>query len=134
MEQSWSGAAHAPTNGAAQRLSERAPAIPETSPGLIQPPYPAPTSFMNIPDLPDAARWWAAQKFFMIMWMVASILVILVSGNILNFVAGILGTVGACLHVCPCCGGPQLSGPVKVTSYSHSPSRRVALPLPCPQI
>jgi len=112
MDAMWTGA----------RAGDRAapplamPAIPESQPGLIQPPYPAPQGMMNIPDLPDASLWWSKQKPLMVFWMSMSVVVVLlslVSPNLLTFVAGVLGIVGSSLHICTCCGGSGLAGPVK---------------------
>eukprot|EP00951_Prasinocladus_malaysianus_P011707 scaffold86717_cov49-Prasinocladus_malaysianus.AAC.4 len=91
-------------------------ALPETTPGLIQPPYPPPQAVMHIPDLPDAARWWATQRPVMMLWMCVAIIVVILSlfsFNIISFVAAVLGIVGSSLHLCSCCGGSELSGPVK---------------------
>eukprot|EP00873_Tetraselmis_striata_P036613 jgi/Tetstr1/456877/TSEL_043549.t1 len=86
----------------------------EAMPSMIQSPYPAPQAVMHIPDLPDAAKFWRAQWPLMAAWLVLSTIVLLLNlMNLFPFVAAILGIVGASLHLCACCGGPELSGPVK---------------------
>eukprot|EP00193_Tetraselmis_chui_P016865 CAMPEP_0177795378 /NCGR_PEP_ID=MMETSP0491_2-20121128/26199_1 /TAXON_ID=63592 /ORGANISM="Tetraselmis chuii, Strain PLY429" /LENGTH=240 /DNA_ID=CAMNT_0019318201 /DNA_START=127 /DNA_END=849 /DNA_ORIENTATION=+ len=84
-----------------------------TMPGMIQAPYPAPQAVMHIPNLPDAALYWREQWGVMLAWLLLSSLLIVFDLFNLAFIGGVLGVVGASLHVCACCGGPELSGPVK---------------------
>jgi hypothetical protein len=83
---------------------------------MIQAPYPAPQAVMHIPNLPDAALYWREQWGVMLAWLLLSSLLIVFDLFNLAFIGGVLGVVGASLHVCACCGGPELSGPVKACS------------------
>eukprot|EP00232_Nephroselmis_pyriformis_P026886 CAMPEP_0182865310 /NCGR_PEP_ID=MMETSP0034_2-20130328/7624_1 /TAXON_ID=156128 /ORGANISM="Nephroselmis pyriformis, Strain CCMP717" /LENGTH=235 /DNA_ID=CAMNT_0024997605 /DNA_START=311 /DNA_END=1018 /DNA_ORIENTATION=- len=75
------------------------------------------TSFMHIPDLPDAVDSFNNMGKEMKVYMFTSIIAILMSVFIGLFIfallGGIIGTIAASMHQCKCCRvGPSVSGSV----------------------
>ena len=70
---------------------------------------------VHLPDLPDGLEAWTAARSLFSFWLTLSIVNIFAGflfGGPILFVAGVIGTVGASMHVCGCCGGgPSIAGP-----------------------
>ncbi|XRB20102.1 hypothetical protein RI054_23g99490 [Pseudoscourfieldia marina] len=76
---------------------------------------------VHLPDLPDGLQAWQSSRMLFQFWLTVSIVNIF-SGLFffapILVVAGILGTVGASMHVCGCCGGgPSIEGPSKAIMW-----------------